>query len=210
MADFESQAKQREAVQSNVASSPAPTSSKAIDTSTSKPTKLHLTHHFGDLFDAPPNTVLIHACNTQGSWGAGIALAFRNQYPEAYKIYRSYCTRTHDPRSNPVPTGTCLLIPPCETKSSAGKHWIACLFTSARYGRAKDSSAKILVHTRLAMADLLRQIKGVDEKVAGLRMCRINSGKFGVEWARTVEVLEGLQVAEGERSQVEVWTIDED
>ncbi|KAM5436311.1 ADP-ribose 1''-phosphate phosphatase [Microsporum ferrugineum] len=45
----------------------------------------------GDLFLAPEGAALIHACNCQGSWGKGIALEFKNKYPAAYKIYRSYC-----------------------------------------------------------------------------------------------------------------------
>ncbi|KAF8195532.1 hypothetical protein BJ912DRAFT_1056765 [Pholiota molesta] len=37
----------------------------------------NLSYIAGDLFLAPPNSILVHACNTQGSWGAGIALAFK-------------------------------------------------------------------------------------------------------------------------------------
>ncbi|KAI1908881.1 ADP-ribose 1''-phosphate phosphatase [Ophidiomyces ophidiicola] len=47
----------------------------------------------GDLFDAPDNAVLIHACNCQGSWGKGIAAIFRNKYPAAYRIYRAHCQK---------------------------------------------------------------------------------------------------------------------
>ncbi|KAF2660980.1 hypothetical protein K491DRAFT_571282, partial [Lophiostoma macrostomum CBS 122681] len=162
-----------------------------------KPLTLTITHHKGSLFAAPPNTVLIHACNVLGSWGAGIALAFRNSYPNAYKRYRAHCVSTHDPQTNPVPTGTCLLIPPCEGHNGAKNHWIACLFTSARYGKARDSPQQILDATGPAMRHLLRQLEEQRAKgktVAGLRMCKINSGLFGVKWERTVEVLEGIEV----------------
>ncbi|KAI0409733.1 hypothetical protein F4802DRAFT_545290 [Xylaria palmicola] len=85
---------------------------------------LSLTNHVGDIFAAPDHTVLTHACNTQGKWGAGIAVAFKNAYPNAFETYRKHCL-------GPVQTGTCLLIEPCEA-GTAPKHWVACLFTSAR------------------------------------------------------------------------------
>ncbi|OCL01305.1 hypothetical protein AOQ84DRAFT_278341, partial [Glonium stellatum] len=145
----------------------------------------------GDIFYAPPSTLLIHACNTQGNWGAGIALEFKKRYPQAYAMYRSHCLTKHSPKTDPVPTGTAFLIPPCETSPDAPKHWIGCLFTSARYGKAKDRPEKILASTRPAMMDLLRQVREVKgEGVMDVRMCKINSARFGVPWDRTVDVLE--------------------
>ncbi|KAF2010205.1 hypothetical protein BU24DRAFT_428218 [Aaosphaeria arxii CBS 175.79] len=172
---------------------------------------LTLDLHIGDMFAAPPNTVLIHACNTQGSWGAGIAAAFRIKYPEAYKVYRSHCLRSREPQR--ALTSTCLLIPPCETRPGARKHWIACLFTSARYGKAKDKPDVILQNTGPSMRDLLEQIKrqeAAGKVIAGLRMCKINSAKFGVPWHRTVNVLESIDVKGSERNTVEVWAREED
>ncbi|RMX94487.1 hypothetical protein D0867_13837 [Hortaea werneckii] len=61
----------------------------------------------GDIFSAPPNTLLIHACNCEGSWGAGIAKAFKTHYPSAYQTYHAYCT-SHTPEEL---IGTALLIP---------------------------------------------------------------------------------------------------
>ncbi|PGG99706.1 ADP-ribose 1''-phosphate phosphatase [Blastomyces parvus] len=77
----------------------------------------------GDLFDAPEGTALIHACNCQGSWGKGIAKAFKEKYPAAYQIFRAHCqqylshpqTQTHPrphPRALKLPEGTALIIPP--------------------------------------------------------------------------------------------------
>jgi ADP-ribose 1''-phosphate phosphatase len=90
----------------------------------------------GDIFDAPEEAVLIHACNCQGSWGKGIAKAFKEKYPAAFEVYRSHCrrllsspkytsipnsavmsnespnTRHTDSRRLRLPEGTTLLIPP--------------------------------------------------------------------------------------------------
>jgi ADP-ribose 1''-phosphate phosphatase len=38
-----------------------------------------------------------------------------------------------------------------------------------------------------------------------VRMCRINSGKFGVEWERTEEVLRSVVIKEGWVEEVGVW-----
>ncbi|ORY16902.1 hypothetical protein BCR34DRAFT_454008, partial [Clohesyomyces aquaticus] len=172
---------------------------------------LTLTYHTGDIFSAPPNTLLIHACNTQGSWGAGIAAAFRQRYPSAYRHYRSHCLSHHNPSTNPVPRGSFLLIPPCETNPRAPKHWIGCLFTSANYGRAKDAPDVILGNTGPSVRGLLEEVgrkesEGVE--IGEVRMCKINSARFGVEWSRTVGVLEGIRMEEGWRGSVEVWSIE--
>jgi ADP-ribose 1''-phosphate phosphatase len=172
---------------------------------------LSLTYHTGDIFAAPPHTLLIHACNTQGSWGAGIAAAFRQHYPQAFKRYRDYCLVSHKPSTNPVPTGTCLLIPPCETDPKKSKHWIGCLFTSAKYGKGKDKPAVILANTGPAMEDLLQQFMKADvegREEAEVRMCRINSARFGVPWERTVAVLEGVEVEEAWVRDIEVWDLE--
>ncbi|KAF1846438.1 uncharacterized protein K460DRAFT_283804 [Cucurbitaria berberidis CBS 394.84] len=165
-------------------------------------TTLSLSTHQGDLFDqAPPNCLLVHACNTQGSWGAGIARTFRERYPKAYTIYRDFCTKEHNPRYSPVLPGTALIIPPVDSGKS---QWIGCLFTSAKYGKAKAKPEAILRNTTPAMQMLLELIRQADE-ITELRMCKINSGLFGVPWEETQEALESIKVREGWRANVEIW-----
>ncbi|KAH8704414.1 hypothetical protein GQ44DRAFT_552171, partial [Phaeosphaeriaceae sp. PMI808] len=160
---------------------------------------LQLTYHKGNIFaNAPPNTLLIHACNTQGHWGAGIALTFKRTYPAAYAAHHAFCTT-----NSPVPTGTAQLLAPVD---GASRHWIGCVFTSARYGRGKDSAADIVRNTAGAMEGLLGLVASVaGEGVGVVRMCKINSGRFGVEWERTEEVLRGIGVRAGWKGVVEVW-----
>ena len=104
----------------------------------------------GDLFVAPDHSILVHACNTLGSWGSGIALTFREKYPAQFAQYQAHC-KTH----GQALVGTCLLI-------LGDKHDIACLFTSRAYGKDKDKPAEILAATRKAMIDL--EAKNVDNK----------------------------------------------
>jgi ADP-ribose 1''-phosphate phosphatase len=110
----------------------------------------------GDLFEnAPERCVLVHACNTLGSWGSGIAVAFKSKYPKAYEVYHNTCLEKGSDL-----LGTCLLIP-------AGKRDIACLFTSERYGRYTDPKAKILQSTKSAVQDLMRQTQGSTKPIYG-------------------------------------------
>ncbi|KAJ7745437.1 hypothetical protein DFH07DRAFT_16528 [Mycena maculata] len=135
-----------------------------------------ITHIKADIFAAPPNTILVHACNTRGSWGAGIAVAFQARYPAAFVEYKNTCKKQGEEL-----LGTCLLI-------RGETHDVACLFTSKDYGRRVDSPAEILKATRLAVADLLRQ----NEEGKELHSCRFNSEKFGVPWEETEKVLVDL------------------
>ncbi|KAF2143851.1 uncharacterized protein K452DRAFT_285889 [Aplosporella prunicola CBS 121167] len=142
----------------------------------------------GDIFDAPDNAVLIHACNCIGSWGAGIALAFKQKYPKAFSFYRGFCAQG---RAKP---GTALLISP---RDGQRDHYIGCLFTSVGHGKRADAPAVILRQTKPAMEDLLRRIARNRRESgfpAEVRMCRINSGLFNVPWEDSKGVLAGIEV----------------
>ncbi|TFK20614.1 hypothetical protein FA15DRAFT_646846 [Coprinopsis marcescibilis] len=132
----------------------------------------------GDLFSAPEGSILVQACNTKGAWGAGIALAFRERFPEEFQTYKAYCNEHGDSL-----VGTCLLIP-------GSRRSIACLFTSKAYGRNKDKPPQILAQTKSALEDLIRKNKNGNE----LHACRFNSGKFGVSWVNTADVVEQLGI----------------
>ncbi|KAJ5188086.1 Appr-1-p processing [Penicillium cf. griseofulvum] len=136
----------------------------------------------GDLFDAPNGAALIHACNCQGVWGAGIARAFYERYPAAYKIYRNHCLlcrdhpvtdvitdvithlRDEDPQPTLVvnrPLGTALMIPPQQSDFilHRRRHWIICLFTSEHYGSRVDSEDMIVNSTFAALQHLSEQLR---------------------------------------------------
>lgn len=167
-----------------------------------KPQSLQLTYHTGNMFaDAPPGTMLVHACNTQGHWGAGIARAFKQLYPQAYTDHNTFCTKHHT-KSNPLATGTAQLLAP---RDGDKQHWIGCIFTSAKYGKGKDKPDQIIKNTADSLSMLLQLISQVDGEVGAIRMCKINSGKFGVPWDRTEEVLKGIVLKPHWRTRIEVW-----
>jgi len=172
-------------------------------------------HHRGDIFDAPPNSLLVHACNSQGAWGAGIAKEFRVRYPCAYQVYRNWCLKEHDPHTDPVDAGTCLLIPPSESDSKKPKHFICCLFTSVKYGKGKDTEDSIRQNTRPAFIQCLHEVREVEfgsrgeVKIPEIRMPKINSGNFGVPWEDTERLLRTIVSPRGFKQEVHVWSLPE-
>lgn len=200
-------------------------------------TTLQIIESTGDIFSAPINTLLIHACNCQASWAAGIAKAFKQNCPEAFPKYAAYCKKwTPDQLF-----GTAFLIAPSDDAFSAATtketadgddegfaeaddddepgdpatHFVGCLFTSHHYGKRKDSPTKILAATKPAMEDLLRKVQewneSVDEgkRIKEVRMCKINSGLFNVPWEKTRQVLEGIEVGKSGVEVVKVVSLEE-
>ncbi|KAL2020755.1 hypothetical protein VTK56DRAFT_7953 [Thermocarpiscus australiensis] len=193
------------------APSPATTTPALLKPAHSR--RIRITDQTGDLFSTPPGSLLIHACNALGSWGGGIALAFRNQYPAAFRVYRAHCARSTTTPDRLV--GTALLIPPQQQQQQPQQqqqgggtgegrkgHYIGCLFTSRRYGKARDPPERILSATGPAMRELMRLVAEEERRtgvrIRDVRMCRINSGLFAVPWARSKAVIEGIELGEGE------------
>ncbi|KAJ7646923.1 hypothetical protein FB45DRAFT_1019206 [Roridomyces roridus] len=137
-----------------------------------------ITHVKADIFAAPPNSILVHACNTRGSWGSGIAVPFKERYPDAFVTYNDTCKEHGE-----ALLGTCLLI-------RGETHDVACLFTSKDYGRRVDPADEILKATRTAVAGLLKQN---EQEGKELHACRFNSERFGVPWEETEKVLVELE-----------------
>jgi ADP-ribose 1''-phosphate phosphatase len=128
----------------------------------------------GDLFKAPSGSVLVHACNAQGVWGAGIAKMCAQKFPRAREEYTKLCKEKGTDL-----LGTCILI-------DVGEFKIACLITSNGFGARRDSPDVILENTRRAVADLLAKTTVADS----IHMCKINSGLFAVPWYRTEALLD--------------------
>ncbi|KAG9573664.1 hypothetical protein KCU77_g14474, partial [Aureobasidium melanogenum] len=174
---------------------PAETDSEEEDSSDEEAPNVVVTERKGDLFAAPNNTLLLHACNCVGSWGAGIALAFKKRYPDHFAIYEAHC-KSKTPNSL---LSTCLLIPPQPTGL---QHWIGCLFTSRKYGRGKDSKDDIMDSTDSALQDMLEQLGDMEQKPSHIWMCKINSGSFKVPWSQTKALIEALTFKDALHIQV--------
>ncbi|KAK0634925.1 hypothetical protein B0T17DRAFT_611864 [Bombardia bombarda] len=134
---------------------------------------VHIIDQPGDLFNAPPNSILIHACN---------------------------CAAQKQPHRL---AGRALLIPPPPpaeknpTAESQKQHYISCPPTSRLSSGYHDPFDELLHATWWSLNDLFREIaaiKGV--KFQDIRMCRINSGIFNVQWQFTKAVVETVRLKE--------------
>jgi ADP-ribose 1''-phosphate phosphatase len=129
------------------------------------------------LFDAPVNSMLVHACNAQGTWGSGIAAEFKKWYPEAYKNYKKVCARSFYPR-----TGIGRYL----EKDQGEKHQVGILITSEYYGPRKDSREVIKINTTLAIQNFCELIWLREDVVYSNKF---NSGLFDVPWEETELIL---------------------
>lgn len=172
----------------------------------------------GDLFTHQPKnskaiSILAHACNARGSWGAGVATVFKSKFPSTYKKYVDHCQQhANDPTSL---LGTTLLIPSSSSDpgNNGGKNnfYIACLFTSDFAGRKKLGPKDIVNNTSLSINDLLDHVnalrdKGIDLEDNGkglvLNMPKINAGLFSVPWEDTADALDKFDL------DINVYVID--
>lgn len=132
----------------------------------------------GNLFDAPKGSIIIHACNTKGVWGSGIAKEFAKRFPKAKDTYAQYCK---DYGASLI--GTCLLI-------TEGDYTIGCLFTSKNYGKHVSKPAKILENTKDAVTHMI----ALNTEDKEFHMCKINSGLFKVDWNDTKKLLKEFDI----------------
>lgn len=137
-----------------------------------------LTYKKMDLFEAPALSILTHACNCRGSWGAGIALEFQKRFPKAYATYAKSCKE-----SNGENLGGALFT------DLENDHFVACLFTSNNYGKSLDPKAKILENTSTSIRLLLEMVAA---KGYPIYSNKFNSGLFRVPWEETEAILKPL------------------
>lgn len=130
------------------------------------------------LFDAPNGSYIVHACNSQGVWGSGIAVDFKRLYPQAFEVYHRACQGN--------------------SKFALGKSWsiwdkthnVVCLIVSEGYGKTKSSEEEILKNTEMALRSHLEYVKNNDKNCKEIYSNRFNSGFFAVPWNKTEKVLQ--------------------
>lgn len=132
------------------------------------------------LFDAPKESIIIHACNSQGVWGSGIAKAFYDNYPLSYQDYHKFCTIAVKERGTACGRAQLSTFPEIEP------HWVGWIVTSHNYGAGKDLPDLIKINTTLALAELCKKIymahPSEDHKQIDVYSNKFNSGLFAVKW----------------------------
>lgn len=136
----------------------------------------------GSLFDAPVGSYLVHACNTQGVWGSGIATEFKRRYPHAFAVYNRHCQNN--------------------STFALGQFWaiwdtthnVTCLLVSSGYGRMVDSKEDIKKQTEKTLTDFLKWVTDPKQHintppVTEVYSNKFNSGFFRVPWQETEAIL---------------------
>lgn len=149
---------------------------------------MSIVHKIGSLFDAPPDSILVHAVSTRSVWGSGIAKEFKHRFPESFQFYKELC----DEEGGRL-IGTVIYCP------KENDYYVNNLVTSLDYGDRKDSPAEILKNTRIALSFLL-------EDDNPIHSCKFNSGLFGVPWADTEKVLLDVMKEKGYTKEWTVWS----
>ena len=124
------------------------------------------------LFDAPKGSILVHACNAKGVWGAGIAKEMKKKFPNAYEHYHIDCLQRN-------------MTSRFDYQYDAG-YYIASLVTSKDYGVYVDSPEEILLNTSKALVDFITYVLDNDHPIYSNKF---NSGKFHVPWEQTEDIL---------------------
>jgi ADP-ribose 1''-phosphate phosphatase len=161
----------------------------------------------GSLFDAPRPRTLVHACNTQGIWGAGVAKQVAARYPAAHAEYRRACVA-----QGASLLGRSLLLPTDDYVAGKCATWIVCLFTSKSYGANVDTPHEILDATSEALYDLFqkrREYLDTPSAYLTFESPRFNAGRFNVPWEETEHVLANVLAAydpSGQKMTWNVWT----
>lgn len=129
----------------------------------------------GDLFaNAHAVQAFAHGCNCEGSMGAGIAVGFRQRYPEMYEQYRALCKA--QPREFNL--GEVWLWKADE------QPWVFNLGTQERVWRARASYEAIetALERMRALADA--------ETVTSIAIPRIGVGYGGLSWKKVRAIVE--------------------
>ncbi len=133
----------------------------------------------GNLFDAEVEA-LVNTVNTVGVMGKGIALQFRQAFPENYQLYRAACSRK-DVRPGRMFVTTRLTDPRFIVNFPTKRHWRG-------KSRLEDIDA--------GLEDLVRVI--TERKIRSIAIPPLGCGNGGLDWAdvrlRIERALEALEV----------------
>lgn len=139
------------------------------------------------LFDAPKESIIVHACNSQGVWGSGIAKPFKEKYPVSYEFYADFCKKWNDRRGTACGRADLSPFPQSEP------HWVGWIVTSHNYGQLKDSPDVIKIYTTLALREFCTKVyqaysADTTEEIY-VYSNKFNSGLFAVPWEDTELIL---------------------
>ena len=139
----------------------------------------------GDLFEQPDLEAIGHGVNCVGKMGTGIAVLFKNEFPEMHEEYVNLC------KAEKLKLG---MVWPWEEEEL--ELWVFNLATQFRTGANADIRA---VRLTVAKALAYCERKGIES----LGLPRIGSGVGGLNWSDVEPILQEL----GEASPVHLVSV---
>ena len=138
----------------------------------------------GNLLEAPAEA-LVNTVNEVGVMGKGIALMFKDAYPESARLYEEACKR------NELHVGRVLVTP---SQQLHGPRWII-HFPTKKHWRQPSR----LQWVRDGLKDLVQQLRS--RQIRSVAVPPLGCGNGGLEWE---QVRREIEVAFAELPQVEV------
>lgn len=140
-----------------------------------------ITYRQGNLLDADVEAV-VNTVNTVGVMGKGIALMFKERYPDIFKTYAAAC------KSGEVRTGRMFVTP---TNELSGPKWVI-HFPTKRHWRSPSRMEWI----EEGLADLANVIR--EKEIRSVALAPLGCGNGGLEWSEVRERIESaLEPLEG-------------
>ncbi|MCC5806196.1 MAG: macro domain-containing protein [Opitutales bacterium] len=134
-----------------------------------------ITYRQGNLLESDVEAV-VNTVNTVGVMGKGIALMFKERYPEVFKAYAAAC------KSGEVRTGRMFLTP---TNELSGPKWVIHFPTKRHWRRPSQMEwiEKVLV-------DLARVIR--EKEIQSVALPPLGCGNGGLVWSEVRERIDSV------------------
>lgn len=130
----------------------------------------------GDLLATNGLSALAHGCNCQGAMGSGIAIGFKERFPEMFETYLRMCT------TGSFAPGSCYMYFDTSTKDI--------VFNLATQNRFTGPERAKLEWIRESMTDMLRIAK--EKKLSTIGLPRVGAGLGGLVWENVKALMEEL------------------
>ena len=147
-----------------------------------------ITYQQGNLLEADVEAV-VNTVNTVGVMGKGIALMFKERYPEIFKTYAAAC------KSGEVRTGRMLVTP---TNELSGPKWVIHFPTKEHWRRPSQ-----MEWIEKGLTDLARVIR--EKEIRSVALPPLGCGNGGLDWS---EVRERIESTLGTLGGVEILAFE--
>lgn len=147
----------------------------------------HVTGNLLDMADAGEFDMIVHGCNIHNTFGAGIALAIKNRYPQAYEAdlrtlsgdKRKLGLHTHAMAPNAASSGFIIIN----------------LYTQGRVGRSGVNVDYDAVERGFLMLKMNEIISWQAEPLR-IGIPKIGAGLGGGDWERIEAIIDSLELSD--------------